>query len=85
MPDYYQVTELFTVEERQVQVTVCEFLEVESLPHRRDWWEQDVFPAELVPRFSELGLMTDPGAMSTQDRRHSDFQTARESAEKWQM
>ena len=57
MLDFYQVSHLFTPEERQVQATVREFLEAEALPHIRDWWERDAFPVHLVPRFGELGLL----------------------------
>ena len=57
MLDFYQVSHLFTPEERQVQATVREFLEAEALPNIRDWWEQGVFPLHLVPRLGELGLL----------------------------
>ena len=57
MLDFYQVSQLFTPEERQVQATVREFLEAEAMPHIREWWEQDTFPVHLVPRLGELGLI----------------------------
>ena len=67
MLDYYQVSELFTPEERQVQETVREFLEAEALPYVRDWWEQGAFPKHLALRFGELGLLgpTFPKAYGT--------------------
>jgi len=57
MLDFYQVSQLFTPEERQVQATAREFLDSEAVPHIRDWWEQDAFPVHLVPRLGELGLI----------------------------
>ena len=57
MLDFYQVSQLFTPEERQVQAMVREFLEAEAMPHIREWWEQDTFPVHLVPRLGELGLI----------------------------
>ena len=67
MLDYYQISDLFTPEERQVQGTVREFLEAEALPHISDWWEEGAFPKHLAPRFGELGLLgpTFPKAYGT--------------------
>lgn len=67
MLDYYQVSELFTPEERQARETVREFLEAEALPHIRDWWEEGVFPRHMALRFGELGLLgpTFPKAYGT--------------------
>ena len=57
MLDYYQVSELFSPEERHVQATVREFLEAEASPRVRDWWEDGVFPRDLSPRLGALGLL----------------------------
>ena len=57
MLDYYQVSELFTPEERQVRRAVREALEAEVMPHVRDWWERGGFPTHLAPRFGVLGLL----------------------------
>ena len=57
MLDFYQVSELLTPEERQVQATVREFIESEVMPHVSEWWEQDTFPLHLVPKLGELGLL----------------------------
>ena len=57
MLDYYQVSELFTPEERQVQTAVRSFLEAEARPHVSDWWERGTFPADLALRFGDLGLL----------------------------
>ncbi|AEB12323.1 acyl-CoA dehydrogenase family protein [Marinithermus hydrothermalis] len=57
MLDYYQVAELFTPEERQVQAAARKFLEAEALPHIAQWWEEGVFPKHLIPRFGEMGFL----------------------------
>ena len=57
MLDFYNITKLLTDEERQVQATVREFLEAEAAPYVSDWWESETFPAHLIPRFGELGLL----------------------------
>ncbi len=65
MLDFYAVSDLLTPEELHVQTTVRRFLEAEALPHIRDWWDEGSFPAHLVPRFGELGLL---GATLPRDR-----------------
>jgi len=57
MLDHYQLAELFTSEERQVQSAAREFLEAEAQPHISDWWEAGTFPNHLVKRFGEMGFM----------------------------
>ena len=57
MLDFYQVSQLFTPEERHLQATVRDFLEAEAIPHIAGWWEQGTFPEHLVSRFGELGLI----------------------------
>ena len=57
MLDFYDISALFTPEERQTQATLREFLEAEVMPHVRDWWEDGTFPDHLAPRFGEMGLL----------------------------
>lgn len=57
MLDYYQIAELFTPEERQVQASARRFLEAEAGPHIRDWWETGTFPRHMVKRFAEMGFL----------------------------
>ena len=40
MLDYYNVLDLLSSEERQVQSVVRDFLDSEILPHVADWWEK---------------------------------------------
>ena len=56
MLDFYAVADLLTPEERQVQSALRRFLDSEALPHIGRWWEEETFPAHLVPRLAEMGL-----------------------------
>ena len=57
MLDYFQISDLLTDEERQVSSTARDFLESEVKPGIRDWWEEGVFPVELVPKLGEMGYL----------------------------
>lgn len=57
MLDYFQISDLLTDEERQVSSTARDFLETEVKPGIRDWWEEGVFPKELVPNLGEMGFL----------------------------
>ena len=57
MLDLYQVAELFTSEERQIQAAARDFLEAEAQPHVAQWWEEGVFPIPLLRRFGEMGFL----------------------------
>lgn len=57
MLDYYNVLDLLSSEERQVQSVVRDFLDSEILPHVADWWEKAEFPTHLITKFGEMGLL----------------------------
>ena len=57
MLDYYNVLDLISSEERQVQSTVREFLDSEVLPYVSEWWEKAEFPTHIIPKLGELGLL----------------------------
>ena len=57
MLDYYNVLDLLSSEERQVQSTVREFLDSEVLPYVSEWWEKAEFPTHIIPKLGELGLL----------------------------
>ena len=57
MLDHYQLSDLFSPEEKQVQATAREFLEAEALPHIRDWWEEGTFPMHIGRKLGELGFL----------------------------
>jgi alkylation response protein AidB-like acyl-CoA dehydrogenase len=46
-----------TAEQLQVKHSVREFAEAEIAPHVLEWDETQHFPAELLPKLAELGLM----------------------------
>jgi alkylation response protein AidB-like acyl-CoA dehydrogenase len=49
----FQLTE----EQHQMKMSVREFAEAEIAPHVMDWDESQHFPAELMPKLAELGLL----------------------------
>jgi len=55
-PDFYQLEELLTEEERMVRDTVANFVKREFLPLVNEHFEKVSFPLELVPRMAELGI-----------------------------
>ncbi len=57
MLDLYQVAEMFTSEERQIQAAARDFLEAEAQPQVAQWWEEGVFPIPLLRRFGEMGFL----------------------------
>lgn len=57
MLDYFQISDLLTDEERQVSSSARDFLDAEFKPGIRDWWEEGVFPKELVPKLGEMGYL----------------------------
>ena len=57
MLDYGQVLELLTDDERQVQATARDFLEMEAAPGIVDAWEKGEFPKYLIPKLGEMGYL----------------------------
>jgi glutaryl-CoA dehydrogenase len=55
-PDFFDVDEMLTSEERQIRDTVREFVSSEIIPIIEDCFMQDRFPKELVPKFARLGV-----------------------------
>src|SRR5437867_4131582 len=47
----------YTAEQRQLRRMVREFAEAEMAPHVSRWDEEQTFPAEIVPKLGELGLL----------------------------
>jgi len=56
-PDFMNLSELLTDEERQIQQTVARFVDERVLPIITDCFEQGRFPLELVPMIGEMGLL----------------------------
>ena len=55
MLDYYNVLDMLGEEEKQVQATARQFLEMEAAPDIADFWERGEFPRHLVPKLGEMG------------------------------
>lgn len=55
--DAYGCDELLTTGERSIRAQVRRWVEERYLPHASDWFEQGVFPVELVPEMADLGLL----------------------------
>lgn len=55
-PDFFQVNDLFTDEERQVRDTVGRFVDERVLPIIGECFERERFPLDLVPEMAALGL-----------------------------
>ena len=47
----------FTEEQKQLRKSVREFAEGEIAPHVQEWDESQHFPAEILPKLAEMGLM----------------------------
>ncbi len=56
-PDFFQLSELLTDEERQVRELVGRFVDERVIPIIADCFEEARFPAEIVPQLAELGLL----------------------------
>lgn len=56
-PDFMNLDNLLTDEERQIQQTVARFVDERVLPIIADCFEQARFPRELVPLMGEMGLL----------------------------
>ncbi len=55
--DFYQFENLLSDEERLIQKTVRDFVETEFLPLLRDSYRKGEFPAQIIPKLGELGLL----------------------------
>ena len=57
MLDYFQALDMLSDEEKQVQTVARDFLDAEISPHITQWWEEGIFPKELVPKLGEMGFI----------------------------
>ena len=54
--DYLGISEYFSEEELMVQNTARDFVENEIMPIIEEYYEKGEFPAQLIPKFAELGF-----------------------------
>ena len=57
MLDYYNVLDLMTSVDRQVQQSAREFLDSEMRSHVSEWWENGDFPGNLPTQLGEMGFL----------------------------
>jgi glutaryl-CoA dehydrogenase len=55
--DLLNISRLLTPEEQLVQATTRQFVEDRVLPGIADWYDEGVFPRELIKEMGELGLL----------------------------
>lgn len=55
-PDFYELSDKLTPDQRELQLKVRNFMETEVAPIVNDYWLRDEFPYELIPKMGELGL-----------------------------
>ncbi len=55
-PDFYELSDKLTPEQRALQLKVREFMNHEVAPIVNEYWLKDEFPYELIPKFGALGL-----------------------------
>lgn len=55
--DFYNIDASLSDEERMTRETVRQFVEKEFMPLVRDCYRKGEFPAQLIPRIGELGLL----------------------------
>jgi glutaryl-CoA dehydrogenase len=56
MPDYYNIQDLLSNEEKMIQNSVRSFVEEEVLPIIEKHYEEGTFPFDLIKKMAELGL-----------------------------
>ena len=57
MLDYFQILDALSTEDRQVQTAARDFMESEVRPHIAQWWEDGVFPRDMVNKLGEMGFL----------------------------
>lgn len=54
-PDFYQVDDLFTDEQKLARESMRQFVKREITPFIEDWSQRAIFPVEIVRKFGEVG------------------------------
>ena len=55
-PDFYQLDDLLTEEQKLIRSSVRDFVKREISPYIEDWYEKNHFPYEIVKKFGTLGV-----------------------------
>ena len=54
--DFYDLHQLLTPEEREIQLKVRDFMEAMIKPLVNKYWLKDEFPFEVIPEFAKLNI-----------------------------
>lgn len=54
--DFYGLQEQFSADEIQIRDAVRRFVDQEVRPYAAKWWQDGIFPRELIPQLGELGV-----------------------------
>lgn len=54
-PDFYQLDDLLTTEQKLIRDSMRAFVKKEITPFVEDWCQQAIFPMEIVKKFGEIG------------------------------
>ena len=57
MLDYYQISELLTSDELQIQLSVRDYVSQNIQPNIGQWWDEGIFPTNLITEFGSAGLL----------------------------
>jgi glutaryl-CoA dehydrogenase len=55
--DFYSIAQTLSKEDNEIRLRVRAFMEQEIQPIINDFWERDEFPFDVLPKFSELGIV----------------------------
>ncbi|MFV1969642.1 MAG: acyl-CoA dehydrogenase family protein [Acidimicrobiia bacterium] len=55
--DFLQTDQLLSGEERLLRDTVAQFVADQVTPNIAQWWDEEVFPRDLITKMGELGLL----------------------------
>jgi glutaryl-CoA dehydrogenase len=55
--DFLETDQLLSGEERLLRDTVRQFVADQVAPHIAQWWDEGVFPRDLITKMGELGLL----------------------------
>jgi glutaryl-CoA dehydrogenase len=54
-PDFYQIDDLLTGEQKLIRSSIRDFVKKEISPYIEDWAQRAYFPYEIVKKFGEIG------------------------------
>ena len=55
-PDFYNIDDLLSEEQKLIRSSIRDFVKKEISPYIEDWCQKAYFPEEIVPKFGEMGI-----------------------------